>query len=359
MNPSPSSDQQADQPVRVLVVDDSPTMRAVIGSCLRAAGDIQVVGEAGDPYEAREAIRRLSPDVITLDVEMPRMDGLDFLGRLMRLRPTPVIMISTLTFEAAEAAIRALELGAFECIGKPIGGDLIKAFADLPDLVRAAAKSKLRQAPEARKPVAVQEIPSYRPNDNIVAIESSTGGVEALIQLISTFPANCPPTVITQHIPASFSWRFAMRLDQNSAASVSEAVDGAPLLPGRVYLAPGGEYHLEVEKGPTPVCRLRAGDLHSGHRPSVDVLFQSVAKLGANTVGVILTGMGKDGAEGLGAIRAAGGHTIGQDEATSIVYGMPRVAFETGAVETQLPLPAIAPEILRLCAASGGIQRAG
>ena len=348
---------RVEQPVRVLIVDDSPTMRAVISSCLRAAGGILVVGEAGDPYEAREAIKTLSPDVITLDVEMPRMDGLDFLGRLMRLRPMPVIMISTLTHASAEAAVRALELGAFECIGKPAGGDPMRAFAGLPDLVRAAAKSRVRQAPEpsASKPPS---LPPFEPNDGMVAIGSSTGGVEALISLISNFPANCPPTVITQHIPATFSGKFANRLNGKSAPMVSEAVDGAPLETGRVYIAPGGQCHLEVVGGRNPVCRLREGDLHSGHRPSVDVLFESMAQFGERTVGVILTGMGRDGAEGLGAIRRAGGSTIGQDEATSVVYGMPRVAFEMGAVETQLPLEAIAPEILRLCSAKERTRRA-
>ncbi len=349
---------QVEQPVRVLIVDDSPTMRAVISSCLRAAGGIQVVGEAGDPYQAREAIRTLAPDVITLDVEMPRMDGLDFLERIMRLRPMPVIMVSTLTHASAEAAVRALELGAFECIGKPAGGDTMRAFAGLPDLVKAAARSRIRPKVAAAD-TGAPALSGFEPNDRMVAIGSSTGGVEALIQLISSFPVNCPPTVITQHIPETFSGKFANRLNSKSVATVREAFDGAPLKHGHVYIAPGGKYHLEVVGGRAPVCRLREGDLHSGHRPSVDVLFESMAQFGERTVGVILTGMGKDGAEGLGAIRRAGGSTIGQDEATSVVYGMPRVAFEMGAVETQLPLESIAPEVLRLCSARERTRRAG
>ena len=347
------------RPIRVLIVDDSPTMRAVISSHLRAAGDIQVVGESGDPYEAREAIKSLSPDVITLDVEMPRMDGLDFLERLMRLRPMPVIMVSTLTHASAEAAVRALELGAFDCIGKPVGNDSGQAFSALPDLIRAAARSRLR-GPRLPSAAAASSTaaPSFNPNDRIVAIGSSTGGVEALISIISTFPENCPPTVITQHIPATFSGKFASRLNNRSAASVCEAADGMPLKVGHVYLAPGGERHLEISGVHAPVCQLREGELCSGHRPSVDVLFKSVAKLGERAVGVLLTGMGRDGADGLGAIRNAGGMTIGQDEATCVVYGMPRVAFENGAVRKQLPLDAIASEVLRLCSSDERKSRA-
>lgn len=338
--------------VKVLVVDDSATMRAVIASCLRTDPGIEVVGEASDPFEARELIKQLAPDVITLDVEMPRMHGLDFLERLMRLRPMPVIMISTLTQASAEIAINALELGAFDCIGKPTDGDYAKAFAGLPALVKVAARSNIRSGHEpAKAPVAAAP---YQPGSRVVALGSSTGGLEALMNILTKFPANCPPTVITQHIPASFSGRFAARLNQNSAANVQEAYDDAPLLPGHIYLAPGGDRHLEIAPGVTPVCRLRSGELHSGHRPSVDVLFHSVSQLGDRAVAALLTGMGRDGAEGLAAIRKAGGRTICQDEASSVVFGMPRAAFEMGAAEQCLPLEDISAELLRLSAARSG-----
>ncbi|ANP45675.1 protein-glutamate methylesterase/protein-glutamine glutaminase [Candidatus Viadribacter manganicus] len=329
--------------VRVLIVDDSATIRGLIRRVLSKDSEILVVGEAGDPLEARQAIKELNPDVVTLDVEMPHMSGIEFLEKIMRLRPTPVIMVSTLTQQGAAISIQALEIGAVDCVGKP-------DFHDLCEKVKAAARARVRplgdhvaQAPKRPN--------GYRPSSRILAIGSSTGGVEALLTMLSSFPENCPPTLITQHMPASFTTSFAARLDRLCAPQVREAVDGAPILPGHVYLAPGGAAHLEAVGGANPRCRLVEAGPVNGHRPSVDVLFASVcAQFGKRAVGVILTGMGADGAKGLKAMREAGAATIGQNEATSVVYGMPRAAFELGAVERQLPLGAIGPAALDLCA---------
>ncbi|MFN4297588.1 MAG: chemotaxis response regulator protein-glutamate methylesterase [Brevundimonas sp.] len=337
--------------VTVLVVDDSPTMRGLISAALKRDPEIEVLGTAGDPLEARDTIKRLNPDVITLDVEMPNMNGLEFLEKIMRLRPMPVVMVSTLTQAGAEVTLAALELGAVDAVGKPSGGvTAIEAFADLPQRVKAAAGARVRPVSEARGPT-VDAAWRARP-DHVVALGASTGGVEALITVLSSFPANCPPTVITQHMPATFTRSFAARLDKLCAASVKEAEDGDVLLPGRIFLAPGGEAHLEVSRGSSPRCRLRAADTVSGHRPSVDVLFESVARLEQKAVGVILTGMGRDGAQGLLAMRQAGARTLGQDEASSVVYGMPRAAQEIGAVERQLPLGRIGSVILDLVSAA-------
>lgn len=337
-------------PIRVLVVDDSPTMRGLITAALRRDPEIEVIGSAADPLEARALIKELNPDVITLDVEMPNMNGLEFLEKIMRLRPMPVVMVSTLTQAGAEVTLRALEMGAIDAVGKPGAGvTAAEAFAELTLKVKTAARSRVRarEAVEAPRPRT-----DYRPRaDHVLAIGASTGGVEALITILSAFPANCPATVITQHMPATFTPSFAARLDKMSAATVSEAVDGAPLMPGHIYLAPGGVAHLEVS-GTTPRCRLSQGDTVSGHRPSVDVLFRSIARLRKPMTGVILTGMGRDGAQGLLEMRNAGAHTLGQDEASSVVYGMPRVAHEIGAVERQLPLNRLSSAILDLCASS-------
>jgi two-component system chemotaxis response regulator CheB len=339
--------------IRVLVVDDSATMRAIIVNALNRDPGIQVVGQAADPLQARDAIKALNPDVLTLDIEMPRMNGLDFLERIMRLRPMPVVMVSSLTRSGAEATLRALELGAFDCVAKPQSADH-EGFDQLLPLVRAAAKAHLRPAfATPARPVNGH----FRPDGRLLAIGSSTGGVEALLTILSKFPANCPPTVIAQHMPASFTASFAQRLNRSCAAEVREASDGAALAPGRVYLAPGGETHLEVTGAGPWRCRLTREDRVNGHRPSVDVLFDSVAKAaGARALGVILTGMGKDGARGLLAMRQAGARTLGQDEASSVVYGMPRVAFEMQAVMKQIPLGGMAQEVLDLCnAKSGGL----
>jgi two-component system chemotaxis response regulator CheB len=330
---------------RVLIVDDSPTMRGVIAARLRADPAIEVIGQAADPHEAREAIKQLNPDVITLDIEMPNMDGLAFLDKIMRLRPTPVIMISTLTQKGADVTLRALEIGAFDCISKP-GSGPSEGFDQLPDRVKAAAAA--RQRLRRLTTVIRENHSSFEPDGRIVAIGASTGGVEALMTILSGFPKNCPPTIISQHMPATFTQSFARRLNTICAASVSEASSGAPLLAGCIYIAPG-DHHLELSHTTPSRCRLSEGPKVNGHRPSVDVMFGSVLRtVGHRAIGVILTGMGRDGAEGLRGLRDAGCETLGQDEATSVVYGMPRVAFEIGAVMRQLPLEQIGNRILRM-----------
>ncbi|NKJ05225.1 protein-glutamate O-methylesterase CheB [Rhizobium sp. SG741] len=336
---------------RVLVVDDSPTMRGLITAVLRSDPEVDVIGQAGDALEARAAIKALNPDVVTLDIEMPNMNGLDFLEKIMTLRPMPVIMVSTMTHRGADATLAALEIGAFDCVGKPSPGEP-HPFGDLAEKVKAAARSQRQYV----KPVASRTPPpavaDFRVGRKIVAIGSSTGGVEALINVLQKFPANCPPTVITQHMPPSFTRSFAERLNRLCAPVVEEATDGARLEIGKIYLAPGGERHLRVANASAPHCRLADGGPVNGHRPSVDVLFDSVAELaGRNAVGVILTGMGRDGASGLLKMRHAGARTIGQNEKTCVVYGMPRVAYELGAVEQQFPLNAIGEEILKITAA--------
>ncbi|CAK06185.1 chemotaxis response regulator protein-glutamate methylesterase [Rhizobium leguminosarum] len=338
-------------PARVLVVDDSATMRGLITAVLSSDPEVNVIGQAGDALEAREAIKRLNPDVLTLDIEMPNMNGLDFLEKIMTLRPMPVIMVSTMTHRGAEATLAALEIGAFDCVGKPAPGEL-RPFGDLAEKVKAAART---QRQYSQPVVAVAPPPSvadFRVGRKIVAIGSSTGGVEALIAVLQKFPANCPPTVITQHMPPTFTKSFAERLNRLCAPVVQEATDGARLEIGKIYLAPGGERHLQVSGASAPCCRLIDRAPVNGHRPSVDVLFDSVAELaGRNAVGVILTGMGRDGAAGLLKMRHAGARTLGQNEKTCVVYGMPRVAHELGAVEQQLPLSAIGEEILKMTAA--------
>ncbi len=337
--------------IGVLVVDDSATMRGLIGAALKRDPEIEVLGFANDPIEAREQIKKLNPDVVTLDIEMPKMNGLDFLEKIMRLRPTPVVMVSTLTQAGADVTLEALELGAVDCVGKPVGGVTAQeAFSDLTAKVKAAARARVK--PYNGPAAPVERDRDYRASDVILAIGSSTGGVEALMTILANFPDTCPPTVITQHMPATFTKSFAARLDRISGAHVTEAKDGDRLQPGHVYVAPGGEQHMEVTSTSHPVIRLRSGEPVNGHRPSVDVLFESVAKLNRPSVGAILTGMGRDGASGLLSMRKSGARTLGQDESSSVVYGMPRVAFEIGAVEKQVGLSRMGPAILNLCSAA-------
>jgi two-component system chemotaxis response regulator CheB len=337
-------------PVRVLIIDDSATMRKIIAFALNGAPGIEVVGEAPDPTEAFRLVDTLDPDVITLDVEMPKMNGLDFLRRVMKHRPRPVIMVSTLTVSGAAVTIEALMNGAFDCVAKPSLQD-DRTFRDLAEKVRAAGESRRRRQERLASPAQAQTDAAphgYRATERIVAIGASTGGVEALITVLGGFPADCPPTVITQHMPANFTRSFSERLDRLCKPKVTEAKDREMLVDGHVYIAPGGQYHLEVvRRGDGFESRLREGDPVSGHRPSVDVLMSSVAKAaGANAVGAILTGMGRDGSQGLLQMRQAGARTIGQNEASSLIYGMPRVAFEIGAVGRQVHLTRISQEIL-------------
>jgi two-component system, chemotaxis family, protein-glutamate methylesterase/glutaminase len=340
------------RPIRVLIVDDSALMRQMLSELLSADPEIAVVGVAADPLAAREKIKALNPDVLTLDIEMPHMDGLAFLEKIMTLRPMPVVMVSSLTQKGADAALRALEIGAVDYVGKPT----IDLRSSLPALA-AELIAKVKQAATARvRPMRRDALPSgtkgpgYSATVKIVAIGASTGGVEALHAVLGAMPADSPAILVAQHMPQAFTASFARRLDKCCAVSVAEASDGARVLPGHVYVAPGNQ-HLElVRSGASYQCRLHDGDLVSGHRPSVDVLFGSVARAaGQNAVGVILTGMGKDGAAGLHEMRSAGAHTIGQDEATSLVYGMPRAARDQGGVERELPLAKIPQEILNQC----------
>ncbi|WP_347093772.1 protein-glutamate methylesterase/protein-glutamine glutaminase [Sphingomonas parapaucimobilis] len=336
--------------VRTLIVDDSPTMRALIAGMLSRDPDIEVVGAANGPHQAREMIKALDPDVITLDVEMPDMNGLDFLERVMRLRPMPVVMLSTLTQAGADTTIRALELGAVECCAKPATNCIDPRIAESVKAAASSRRIRVRDmAPAAPTPMAdFKPIPG-----SLIAIGASTGGVEALIQVLSGFPANCPPTVICQHMPATFTTSFAARLDRLSKPTVTEARHGQPLVAGHVYLAPGGTHHMEVGGVDGQYrARLIPDDPVSGHRPSVDRLFHSVAKtVGAKAVGAILTGMGRDGADGLLAMRGKGCMTIGQDRDSCVVYGMPGVAQDIGAVTRQLTLTRIAPALIDRCRA--------
>lgn len=340
------------KPVRVLIVDDSATIRRLLTAVLSRDPEIEVVGAAPEPAVARQMIKDLNPDVITLDVEMPHMNGIEFLEKIMRLRPLPVVMVSTLTQKGAEVTLAALELGAIDYYAKPtenVAALLEAGSAELVEKVKNAAKANVRPHIAPRR-LETASTSSFDPGNAVVAIGSSTGGVEALIEVLSNFPENCPPTVITQHMPAHFTTTFAERLNRICRPKVAEATDGATLCVGQVYLAPGGNAHLEVTGMGTLRCKLTPQDAVNGHRPSVDVLFHSIAShVRDRAIGVELTGMGRDGASGLLEMRKCGAATIGQDEASSVVYGMPRVAFEIGAVQTQLPLEKIGPEILRQC----------
>lgn len=337
--------------VRALIVDDSPTMRALLAGLLRRDPEIEVIGTADRASVARTMIREMDPDVITLDIEMPEMNGLDFLDRIMRLRPTPVVMVSTLTQAGAEATVRALELGAVDCYPKPTDGVAGLMAGDggaLAEKVKLAARS--RRGPRLDRPAAIAPQGDFVWNGRYLMIGASTGGVEALGAILAQFPANCPPTLIVQHMPALFTRCFAARLDGVVAPRVMEAGDGDPLAQGIVHIAPGGDRHAIVRGVARPHVRLADAPPVSGHRPSVDAMFRSAARtLGDRAVGAILTGMGQDGARGLMAMRDAGASTIGQNEATALIYGMPRAAAQLGAVEEELPLDRIAGRLLALC----------
>ncbi|MGN6461496.1 MAG: protein-glutamate methylesterase/protein-glutamine glutaminase [Pseudolabrys sp.] len=339
-------------PVRVLVVDDSAVMRQLLSTLLSEDPDIEVVGTAPDPHVARERIKALDPDVVTLDVEMPRMDGLTFLHKIMTLRPTPVVMVSSLTQAGAEVTLEALEIGAVDFVAKP-GVDLGQArgafAAELQAKVKTAARTRVGLHRPAVAPRAPRATTSRHIGRKIVFIGASTGGVEALKVVLSGLPENCPPILVTQHMPPRFTAAFAERLNRECRMRVSEATHDEPIEPGHVYIAPGA-LHLQIARhGGRNVCALSETPPVSGHRPSVDVLFRSAAVFGASAVGVILTGMGKDGAEGLLAMRQKGSVTLGQDEKTSLIYGMPRAAFECGAVTTQHSLGHMADAILDAC----------
>lgn len=339
------------QHIRVLVVDDSATMRGLVCAMLRHDPHIEVVGEAEDAAQARQMIKELNPDVITLDIEMPGMSGLEFLEKIMALRPMPVVIVSSLTQRAAAVTVRALEAGAFECFPKPASLAAARDDDRLARLVRAASRCPTRGVIAAQRAAArPRSRAATRGDAQLIAVGASTGGVEALLELLGGFPVDCPPTVIVQHMPAMFTASFAERLDRFCPPHVEEARSGTILKQGNVYLAPGGLRHMEVVGKAAPRIRLYEGETVSGHRPSVDVLFRSVARLGLPAVGVLLTGMGADGALGLKEMRDAGAYTIGQDEASCVVYGMPQAAFVAGGVGRQLPLSKIATVAMELAA---------
>jgi len=349
-------------PYRVLVVDDSATMRTLIRATLSREPRLAVVGEASDPLEARAALARLAPDVLTLDIEMPRMDGLAFLEQLMRLRPMPVVMLSSLTQAGSRAAVEALAAGAVDAVGKPSGPDGAAAFRGLAERVLAAARAQVRPPPRPSRtasPVAAPKetarVAAGGPggwNGRVVLIGASTGGVDAIETVLEFFPPDCPPTLIVQHMPESFLRSFAARLDARMAPAVCLASDGLQLRPGLVCLAPGGAAHLHWEPGVTGTgrCRLVAGSPRCGHRPSVDVLFESARPAATRAAAALLTGMGRDGAEGLAGLAGSGGQVFAQDAESCVVYGMPRAAVELGAVAGGMPLSAIGPALLRACA---------
>jgi len=343
-------------PVRVLVVDDSAVMRQLLSTLLAEDPEIEVVGTAPDPLVARERIKQLNPDVLTLDVEMPHMDGVSFLRKIMTLRPMPVVMISTLTRAGAEVTLEALEIGAVDFIAKPVANqaqELALLADELRTKVKSAARTRVGARSHAAAPAKPRRSESFvSSGDKIVLIGASTGGVEALKVVLMDLPENCPPVLITQHMPPRFTTAFAERLNRECPMKVSEARHDDVIEQGHVYIAPGS-HHLElVRKGTGYACALNDGALVSGHRPSVDVLFRSGARLAPQKiVSVILTGMGKDGAEGMLELSRGGAVTIGQDEHSSLIYGMPRAAFERGAVQHQFPLTRVADAILDACEA--------
>lgn len=345
---------------KVLVVDDSALMRNLLTDLINSAHGLSVVGTAGDPYEAREKIKALNPDVITLDIEMPKMDGLAFLEKLMTLRPMPVLMVSSLTARGAEATLRALELGAVDYIEKPkisVAKEMEERRGELLEKLRTVAKARVRPLTSQPKRNASDGVVSTRTvgsgrgvagSEVVVAVGASTGGVECLREFLIPFPADGPALLITQHMPPKFTATFANRLNGLCALAVVEGREGGRVLPGHAYIAPGTHHMKLGRSGANYVVRLDDGALVSGHRPSVDVLFDSVAKAaGSNAIGVILTGMGRDGASGLKAMRDAGGRTLGQDESTCVVYGMPKAAKDLDAVETELPLGRLPDEVMR------------
>jgi two-component system chemotaxis response regulator CheB len=345
--------------VKVLIIDDSALVRALLTKILGADEALQVIGTAADAFIAREKIKRLNPDVLTLDVEMPRMDGLQFLRNLMRLRPMPVVMCSSLTERGADVTLAALELGAIDFVTKP-KVDLERALeayaAELIAKVKMAAAAKvLALYPRPPDPNQCEGTNHGRPQlcfrttDQIVAIGASTGGTEAIRRVLERLPPNAPGIVVTQHIPRAFSAPFAARLNASSQLSVQEAEDGALILPGHAYVAPGDRHLLVERDGARYRCRLSDEAPVNRHRPSVDVLFRSVAEqVGQNAVGVILTGMGADGARGLRQMRDRGALTIAQDEKSSVVWGMPGAAVALGAVERVLAIDQIAEGLVGL-----------
>ena len=355
--------------IRVVVVDDSALVRGLLSEIIDRQPDMCCVGAAADPLVAREMIRNLNPDVITLDVEMPRMDGLDFLSRLMRLRPMPVVMVSTLTERGADVTLKALELGAVDFVSKPkigVADGIRQLGADITEKVRTAAKAHVHRlltpAPAAAgqpvapaKPVTVASLGRLS-TEKIIFIGASTGGTEATREVLVNLPADCPAVMITQHMPPGFTKSYAARLNGLCKIRVAEATDGERVLPGHAYIAPGG-MHLSVERsGANYVARVQVGEPVNRHMPSVEVLFDSAARVvGRNALGVMLTGMGADGARAMKTMRDAGSYNLVQDEASCVVFGMPREAIAHGAAHEVLPLRQMAPRLVEWLRANAGV----
>lgn len=352
--------------IRVLIIDDSALVRSLLTEIINREPDMEAIGAAPDPLAAREMIRASNPDVLTLDVEMPRMDGLDFLERLMRLRPMPVVMVSTLTERGAEVTLRALELGAVDFVAKPrigIASGMQELARDIADRIRAAAQAKLHRRAGAPQAPAPEGQAKARPasysrlsTEKLIAIGASTGGTEAIREVLTRLPADSPAVLITQHMPPGFTRSFAQRLDSSCRITVSEAEDGERVLPGHAYVAPGGRHMRLARSGSNYVVAIDDGEPVNRHRPSVDVLFRSVAAYaGPNALGVMLTGMGKDGAAAMLEMKRAGSFTIAQDEASCIVFGMPKEAIALGAVDEVLPVTRIAERLQDRLAEFGAV----
>ncbi len=357
---------------RVVVVDDSALVRGLLSEIIDRQTDMCCVGAASDPLVAREMIRNLNPDVITLDIEMPRMDGLDFLARLMRLRPMPVVMVSTLTERGADVTLKALELGAVDFVAKPkigVNDGLRQLGNDITDKIRAAARARVHRLAPAPATAAVGSSPgatkaSVAPaalgrmsTEKIIFVGASTGGTEATREVLVNLPADAPAVMITQHMPPGFTKSYAARLDGLCRIRVAEAVDGERVLPGHAYIAPGG-HHLWVERsGANYLARVADGEPVNRHKPSVEVLFESAARVvGRNALGVMLTGMGADGAKAMRTMRDAGSFNLVQDEASCVVFGMPREAIAHGAANEVLPLNQIATRLLEWLRSHAGVM---
>ncbi|AQT60147.1 chemotaxis response regulator protein-glutamate methylesterase [Cellvibrio mixtus] len=352
--------------IKVLVVDDSALVRSLLAEIIRATPGLELVGLAPDAFVARDMVKQFSPDVITLDIEMPRMDGLSFLEKLMNARPTPVVMISTLTEEGADATLRALELGAVDFIPKPKLGIAsgIREYTDLiVEKIQEAAVAKVK-APVKKNVTALkteQKIATggrLQSTEKIIAIGASTGGTEAIKELLMQLPAAVPGIVMTQHMPPGFTRTFAERLDKLTRLHVVEAKGGERILPGHAYLAPGGHHLIVVRSGADYVVKLSDAEPVHRHRPAVDVMMESVALAGGkNVLGVLLTGMGKDGAKGMLNIREHGGYTLAQDEASCVVYGMPKEAVSVGGVDQTVELGTMGAVLLEKIKAMGSGNR--
>jgi two-component system chemotaxis response regulator CheB len=354
-------------PIKVLVVDDSALIRRLLKEIIDSDPELQLVGSAPDAYVARDMVKQLNPDVITLDIEMPRMDGLTFLEKLMAGRPTPVVMISSLTESGSEATFRAMELGAVDFVAKPKLGIVegMQAYADdICEKIKAASLAKMQRPRVPGQAVAASEkapTGSRSPivgTEKIIAIGASTGGTEAIKDVLIDMPADSPGIVITQHMPPGFTRTFAERLNRLSRLNVVEAKGGERILPGHAFVAPGGLHLLVERSGANYVTRLSDGPQFHRHRPAVDPMFESLAQCaGRNTIAALLTGMGKDGAAGLRMILDAGGYTVAQDEASCVVYGMPREAVLQGGAEEVLPLDKIAEALFQQARKRGSGNR--